>query len=86
MEARETVSTIQKLLLWSDMGGKTGLQPQDISVISPFREQVWRIRLMLRDVGLRDVDVGVVEAMQGKEKCVVSTRLLQMLMLQLVEW
>lgn len=41
------------------------LRAKEISVISPFREQVWRIRLALRAVGLSDVDVGNVEALQG---------------------
>lgn len=43
---------------------------KEISVISPFREQVWRIRLALRAVRLGEVDVGNVEALQGAEKCV----------------
>ncbi|GAA5910926.1 hypothetical protein JCM8208_006689 [Rhodotorula glutinis] len=45
--------------------------PKEISVISPFREQVWRIRLALRAVGLGEVDVGNVEALQGAENRVV---------------
>lgn len=45
--------------------------PKEISVISPFREQVWRIRLALRAVGLGEVDVGNVEALQGAEKYVL---------------
>lgn len=31
------------------------LRAKEISVISPFREQVWRIRLALRGLGLHDV-------------------------------
>lgn len=31
------------------------LHAREVSVISPFREQVWRIRLALRAVGLHDV-------------------------------
>lgn len=31
------------------------LLAREVSVISPFREQVWRIRLALRAVGLHDV-------------------------------
>ncbi|GAA5904478.1 hypothetical protein JCM6882_008919 [Rhodosporidiobolus microsporus] len=45
--------------------------PKEISVISPFREQVWRIRLALRQIGLGEVDVGNVEALQGAENRVV---------------
>ncbi|GAA5852569.1 hypothetical protein JCM8547_002548 [Rhodosporidiobolus lusitaniae] len=47
------------------------VKPREISVISPFREQVWRIRLALRAVGLGEVDVGNVEALQGAENRVV---------------
>ncbi|GAA6057525.1 hypothetical protein JCM3770_000567 [Rhodotorula araucariae] len=47
------------------------VQPKEISVISPFREQVWRIRLALRSTGLGEVDVGNVEALQGAENRVV---------------
>jgi hypothetical protein len=49
------------------------VKPKEISVIAPFREQVWRIRLALRAVGLGEVDVGNVEALQGAEKCVFSS-------------
>lgn len=34
------------------------VKPSEISVISPFREQVWKIRQALRQVGLGEVDVG----------------------------
>jgi hypothetical protein len=44
------------------------LEPKEISVISPFREQVWKLRLALRKLGLGGVDVGNVEALQGAEK------------------
>ncbi|GAA5835798.1 hypothetical protein JCM11251_007429 [Rhodosporidiobolus azoricus] len=47
------------------------VSPKEISVISPFREQVWRIRLALRQIGLGEVDVGNVEALQGAENRVV---------------
>lgn len=47
------------------------LRAKEISIISPFREQVWRIRLALRAVGLHDADVGNVEALQGAENRVV---------------
>ncbi|KAM0788175.1 hypothetical protein ACM66B_001336 [Microbotryomycetes sp. NB124-2] len=47
------------------------LKASEVSVISPFREQVWRIRLALRSIGLHDVDVGNVEALQGAENRVV---------------
>lgn len=44
------------------------LTPSGISIISPFREQVWKIRVALRSIGLGDVDVGDVEGLQGAEK------------------
>lgn len=47
---------------------RAGLAPNEISIISPFREQVWKIRTALREVGLGAVDVGDVESLQGKEK------------------
>ncbi|BGP14796.1 hypothetical protein JCM10213v2_002751 [Rhodosporidiobolus nylandii] len=49
--------------------------PREISVISPFREQVWRIRLALRAVGLGEVDVGITESLQGAENrvAIIST-------------
>lgn len=47
---------------------KAKVKPSDISVISPFRQQVWLIRLKLRGMRLGDVDVGNVEALQGAEK------------------
>ncbi|KAF8332336.1 P-loop containing nucleoside triphosphate hydrolase protein [Cantharellus anzutake] len=47
------------------------LSAPDISVISPFREQVARIRQALRSIGLGAVDVGDVESLQGAENRVV---------------
>lgn len=40
---------------------------KDIAVITPYREQVWRIRLKLRKKGLSAVSVGNVEVYQGAE-------------------
>ena len=40
------------------------LLANEISVISPYREQVWRIRTRLRQIGHGGVDVGNVEALQ----------------------
>lgn len=56
------------------------IQETEIAVITPWKEQVWRIRSQLRALGLRDVDVGHVEAYQGAEfrvtilSCVRSSR------------
>lgn len=46
------------------------VQPGEISIISPMREQVWRIRLALRQLGYGDVNVGRESDLQGAEKCV----------------
>ncbi|KAF8298246.1 P-loop containing nucleoside triphosphate hydrolase protein [Clavulina sp. PMI_390] len=53
----------------AEMRGK--LLASEISVISPFREQVWRVRQALRTLGLAAVDVGDVESLQGAENRVV---------------
>ncbi|PWN27793.1 P-loop containing nucleoside triphosphate hydrolase protein [Jaminaea rosea] len=43
------------------------VKAEEIAVITPFREQVWRVRLLLRRMGLGGVSVGPVEALQGQE-------------------
>ncbi|KAL0579214.1 adenylosuccinase ade13 [Marasmius crinis-equi] len=47
------------------------LQAQDIGVMAPWREQVWRLRVSLRKQGFAGVDVGSVEDFQGREKRVI---------------
>ncbi|ORY84351.1 P-loop containing nucleoside triphosphate hydrolase protein [Protomyces lactucae-debilis] len=47
------------------------VQPKDIAVIAPFREQVVKIRFALRAVQLAAVGVGTVEDYQGAEAQVV---------------
>ncbi|KAK7460460.1 adenylosuccinase ade13 [Stygiomarasmius scandens] len=47
------------------------LTPDQIGVMAPWREQVWKMREALRKVGLGAVDVGSVEDYQGREKRVV---------------
>lgn len=54
------LSTVQKLLL-SDENYKQS----EIGIITPWREQVWRIRLMLREAGLHDINIGNVEVNRG---------------------
>ncbi|GAA5946687.1 hypothetical protein JCM3765_000349 [Sporobolomyces pararoseus] len=65
------VSLIEDLVRDGEERGHGNVRAKDISVISPFREQVWRIRLALRKARLGDVDVGNVEALQGAENRVV---------------
>ncbi|UZJ57442.1 hypothetical protein CBS101457_006762 [Exobasidium rhododendri] len=43
------------------------VRAKDIAVITPYREQVWRIRLQLRKAGLAAISVGNVEVYQGAE-------------------
>ncbi|CAO1637930.1 unnamed protein product [Parajaminaea phylloscopi] len=72
-EAQQIVSICQSLTAPSDRAGAWPhrVQAENIAVISPFREQVWRIRILLRRAGLRAVNVGPVEAFQGQESDVV---------------
>lgn len=39
----------------------TDLQQKDIAILTPWREQVWRMRTRLRKLGLGGVDVGNIE-------------------------
>ncbi|XP_062991081.1 RNA helicase Mov10l1 [Elgaria multicarinata webbii] len=43
----------------------------DIGVITPYRKQVEKIRILLRTVGLMDIKVGSVEEFQGQEFLVI---------------
>ncbi|KAM5335673.1 RNA helicase Mov10l1 [Glossophaga mutica] len=44
---------------------------QDIGVITPYRKQVEKIRILLRNVDLTDIKVGSVEEFQGQEHLVI---------------
>jgi len=61
-EIDEIVKTI--LTLQAD---RPDILAKDIAVITPWREQVWRIRTRLRAIGLHGIDVGHVESYQGAE-------------------
>jgi len=71
-EIELAVKCVQNLLSpdsWPFPGKKSNvpIAANEIAVMTPFREQVKRLRLALRSVGLRSVNVGPVEAYQGSE-------------------
>ncbi|KAK9896449.1 P-loop containing nucleoside triphosphate hydrolase protein [Cystobasidium minutum MCA 4210] len=71
-ELERVVATVSDLVTNSKTFASTApLKPSDISVISPFREQVWKIRIKLRLRGLGEVNVGRESDMQGAENRVV---------------
>ncbi|WWC71188.1 uncharacterized protein I206_105141 [Kwoniella pini CBS 10737] len=57
------VAGLVKSLLESNLR----IRQNDIAVITPWREQVWRVRAKLRSRGYHGVDVGNVETYQGAE-------------------
>ena len=76
-EIKLAVETVQSLLSpdsWpaDKDGNKTvPIAPYEIAVMSPFREQVKRLRATLRAAGFGRVNVGPVEAYQGAEYRIV---------------
>lgn len=72
LELERVVDTVTDLIANSPNFAKDApLRPSEISVISPFREQVWKIRIRLRTLGLGEVNVGRESDMQGAENRVV---------------
>ena len=69
-EVKTVVETVKGLIMEGEEKGFGSVKPGEISVISPLREQVWRIRLALRSLGYGDVNVGRESDMQGAEKYV----------------
>ncbi|ORX40980.1 P-loop containing nucleoside triphosphate hydrolase protein [Kockovaella imperatae] len=61
-EIRMVVETVGSLL-----GNVPDLRQEQIAIITPWREQVWRLRAALRKATFFKVDVGNVENYQGRE-------------------
>jgi len=53
----------------------TGMDPDNIGIITPYRKQVEKIRMMLEKLAMPDIKVGSVEEFQGQERqaIVIST-------------
>ncbi|XP_045690708.1 RNA helicase Mov10l1 [Phyllostomus hastatus] len=56
-------------LLARSLSGR--VSAQDIGVITPYRKQVEKIKILLRNVDLTDIKVGSVEEFQGQEHLVI---------------
>ncbi|KAM7272273.1 hypothetical protein ACFE04_026936 [Oxalis oulophora] len=65
VEAGKVVEVISKLIETAD------LNETDIGVITPYRQQVLKIRQVLEAYGFHDIKVGSVEQFQGQEKEVI---------------
>ncbi|KAF9034497.1 P-loop containing nucleoside triphosphate hydrolase protein [Hymenopellis radicata] len=69
-EIDQVVATVTSLLSESDASDPP-LRIEEIGVMAPWREQVWKLRERLRSRGLGKVDVGTVEDYQGREMRVI---------------
>lgn len=56
-------------LIQSLLHERPDIQQKEIAVITPWREQVWRMRAKLRGEGLHGVDVGNVEVSVSMGGC-----------------
>ncbi|CAK8681576.1 unnamed protein product [Clavelina lepadiformis] len=50
---------------------ETGCHPSDIGVVTPYRKQVEKIRMMFKALHVNDVKIGSVEEFQGQERKVI---------------
>ncbi|CAK4679919.1 unnamed protein product [Aphanomyces euteiches] len=71
LEAIKVANVIDSLLASTT----ANISTKDIAVITPFRQQVIKIRHLLRSRGLGAVNVGTVYNLQGQESkvCIIST-------------
>lgn len=58
------VDTVRSLLSASALDSSLDIKPSEIAVMSPFREQVKRLRTAFRAAGYRSVNVGPIESYQ----------------------
>jgi hypothetical protein len=66
------LSEVEKVCGYASSLLESGLiNQEDICVMSPFSAQVQRLRVKFRSMGLRDVNIGPMEAFQGLESRVV---------------
>ncbi|CAK9869733.1 unnamed protein product [Sphagnum jensenii] len=65
VEIAVVVDLIDGLLKTSDV------TKEDIGVMAPYRRQVYKLRLVLRSRGLRDIRVGTVDDYQGQEEKII---------------
>uniref|UniRef100_A0A2P2IQ12 RNA helicase n=1 Tax=Rhizophora mucronata TaxID=61149 RepID=A0A2P2IQ12_RHIMU len=65
IEASKVIEIVQKLVT------KGNLTELDIGVITPYRQQVCKIKKVLEDLDMADIKVGSVEQFQGQERKVI---------------
>ena len=66
----EVVQVIQYTQALVD-NSSCSIRYSDIGIITPYRKQVEKIRILLKHVGLEDIKVGSVEEFQGQERLVI---------------
>lgn len=63
----EEIDKVLEICISLTSKGSGLVMAKEIAVLTPYREQVWRIRLKLRKVGLGAISVGNIEVYQGAE-------------------